>query len=82
MLILFSAEETPFFSQCINIFSVVKIPAAEDSPAFTVEAIVDPASREAQKLAPILQILQAVANVDVRVYMNSKEQLSDMPVTR
>lgn len=63
-------------------YSVVKIPAAEDLPAFTVEAIVDPASREAQKLAPILQILQGVANVDVRVYMNCREQLSDMPVKR
>ncbi|XP_076453817.1 UDP-glucose:glycoprotein glucosyltransferase 1-like isoform X2 [Babylonia areolata] len=63
-------------------YSVVKIPAAEDSPAFTVEAIVDPASREAQKLAPILQILQSVANVDIRVFMNCREQLSDMPVKR
>ncbi|KAL8598827.1 hypothetical protein ACOMHN_015406 [Nucella lapillus] len=62
--------------------SVVKIPAAEDLPAFTVEAIVDPASREAQKLAPILQILQVVANVDIRVYMNCRDQLSDMPVKR
>lgn len=62
--------------------SVVKIPAAEDRPAFTVEAIVDPASRDVQKLAPILQILKAVANVDIRVYMNCKEQLSEMPVKR
>ncbi|KAK7090839.1 UDP-glucose:glycoprotein glucosyltransferase 1-like isoform X2 [Littorina saxatilis] len=62
--------------------SVIKIPASEDSPAFTVEAIVDPVSREAQKMAPILQILKAVANVDIRVYMNCRDQLSEMPVTR
>ncbi|KAK7477135.1 hypothetical protein BaRGS_00031621 [Batillaria attramentaria] len=62
--------------------SVVKLPASEDLPAFTVEAIVDPASREAQKMAPILMILQEVANVDIRIYMNSRTQLSEMPVKR
>lgn len=61
---------------------MVKIPAAADTPAFTVEAIVDPASRAAQKMAPILHIFRNLANVDIRIYMNSRDQLSEMPVTR
>ena len=62
--------------------SVLKLSASSESPAFTVEAIVDPASREAQKMAPVLQILRAIANVDIRVYFNCRDQLSDMPVKR
>jgi UDP-glucose:glycoprotein glucosyltransferase len=61
---------------------VLKIPAQDGTPAFTVEAILDPASREAQKLSPILHTLQSVANVDIRIYFNCKEQLSEMPVKR
>lgn len=61
-------------------YSVVKIPANPKHPAFTVEAILDPLSREAQKMSSILLVLTQIANVDVRIYLNPKEKLSEMPL--
>ncbi|XP_045201595.2 UDP-glucose:glycoprotein glucosyltransferase 1-like isoform X2 [Mercenaria mercenaria] len=62
--------------------SVVKIPGNPDTPAFQIEAIVDPASSAAQKLAPILMVLKDLYNLDIRIYMNSREKLSEMPQKR
>ncbi|XP_052784039.1 UDP-glucose:glycoprotein glucosyltransferase 1-like isoform X2 [Mya arenaria] len=62
--------------------SVVKIPGNNDMPAFRIEAIVDPASIAAQKMAPILMVLKDLYNLDIRVYMNSKDKLSEMPLKR
>lgn len=63
--------------------SVVKIPVANsDQVAFDIVAIVDPVSRGAQKLGPILQVLQEVLNCNIRVFLNSVEKNSDMPVKR
>lgn len=71
--ILFSTDE----------HSVVKIPAKyTDQVAFDIVAVVDPVSRGAQKLGPILQVLQEVLNCNVRIFMNSVEKNSDMPVKR
>ncbi|KAJ3654931.1 hypothetical protein Zmor_014082 [Zophobas morio] len=62
-------------------YSVLKIPAAHaDKVAFDIVAVVDPVSRGAQKLGPILQVLQEVLNVNIRVFLNSVEKNSDMPV--
>ncbi|XP_028131393.1 UDP-glucose:glycoprotein glucosyltransferase [Diabrotica virgifera virgifera] len=61
--------------------SVIKIPPAHpDRVAFDIAAIVDPVSRGAQKLGPILQVLQEVLNCRIRVFLNSVEKNSDMPV--
>lgn len=63
--------------------SVVKIPARhQDQVAFDIVAIVDPVSRGAQKLGPILQVLQDVLNCNIRIFLNSVEKNSDMPVKR
>lgn len=63
--------------------SVVKIPAKrQNEVAFDVAAIVDPVSRGAQKLGPILQVLQDVLNCNIRMFLNSVEKNSDMPVKR
>lgn len=63
--------------------SVVKIPAPHpDQVAFDIVAIVDPVSRGAQKLGPILQVLQEVLNCNIRVFLNCVEKNSDMPVKR
>lgn len=61
-------------------YSVVKLPADSKVPAFTVEAIVDPVSTEAQKMSAILLVLKQIANVDITIFMNPKEKLSEMPV--
>lgn len=63
--------------------SVVKIPARNpDDVAFELMAIVDPVSRGAQKLGPILQILQEVLNCNIKIFLNSVEKNSDMPLKR
>lgn len=61
--------------------SVIKIPARHpDQVAFDLVAIVDPVSRGAQKLGPILQVLEEVLNCNIKVFLNSVEKNSDMPV--
>ncbi|XP_057663509.1 UDP-glucose:glycoprotein glucosyltransferase [Diorhabda carinulata] len=61
--------------------SVIKIPPSHlDRVAFDITAIVDPVSRGAQKLGPILQVMQEVLNCRIRVFLNSVEKNSDMPV--
>lgn len=63
--------------------SVLKIPARNpDQVAFDIVAIMDPVSRGAQKLGPIVQVLHEVLNCDIRVFLNSVEKNSDMPVKR
>ncbi|XP_064615079.1 UDP-glucose:glycoprotein glucosyltransferase 1-like [Liolophura sinensis] len=60
--------------------SVVHIKADVDAPTFEVEAILDPLTREAQKMAPILAVLKEVANVNIRIFMNCRDKLSEMPL--
>lgn len=61
--------------------SVVKIPARHsDEVAFELIAIVDPVSRGAQKLGPILQVLHEVLNCNIKIFLNSVEKNSDMPL--
>jgi len=45
-------------------------------------AVVDPLSRGAQKMAPIIQTLMGVANCDIKLVMNPKERLSELPLKR
>lgn len=63
--------------------SVLKIPAAHpEKAAFDIVVVVDPVSRGAQKIGPILQVLQEVLNCNIRVFLNSVEKNSDMPLKR
>ena len=62
---------------------MIKLPAADnDTTAYDVTAILDPATRAAQKYTPIILVLQSVANVNVRVFLNAREQLSELPLKR
>lgn len=64
-------------------YSVIKLPPVlPDEVAFNIVAIVDPVSRGAQKIGPILEILHEVLNCDIMVFLNSVEKNSDMPVKR
>jgi UDP-glucose:glycoprotein glucosyltransferase len=54
----------------------------ENRPVLEITAIIDPLSRSAQKLAPILQILLKVLNADLRLAMNPKQRLSELPIKR
>ncbi|PSN48119.1 UDP-glucose:glycoprotein glucosyltransferase [Blattella germanica] len=64
-----------------DIHSVVKIPPHNTSePAFDLAVIVDPVSRGAQRVGPILSVLQEVLNCHIKVYLNCVEKNSDMPL--
>lgn len=62
-------------------YSVLKIPATRpNQAAFDIAVVVDPVSRGAQKIGPILQILHEVLNCNIRIFLNSVEKNSDMPI--
>ncbi|XP_065164353.1 UDP-glucose:glycoprotein glucosyltransferase isoform X2 [Atheta coriaria] len=62
-------------------YSVIKLPPNQpEKVAFDIVAIVDPVSRGAQKLGPILQVLQEVLNCNIKLFLNSVEKNSDMPL--
>ncbi|XP_061824096.1 UDP-glucose:glycoprotein glucosyltransferase 1 [Nerophis lumbriciformis] len=60
--------------------SAVKIRPKEGDVYFDVVAVVDPVTRDAQKLAPFLTVLKSLVNVNLRVFMNCQSKLSDMPL--
>ncbi|XP_047197614.1 UDP-glucose:glycoprotein glucosyltransferase 1 isoform X1 [Hippoglossus stenolepis] len=61
-------------------YSAVKIRPKEGDVYFDVVAVVDPATRDAQKLAPLLLVLKQLVNVNLRVFMNCQSKLSEMPL--
>ncbi|XP_069069835.1 UDP-glucose:glycoprotein glucosyltransferase 1 isoform X1 [Pleurodeles waltl] len=60
--------------------SVIKLRPKEGLTYFDVVAIVDPVTREAQRLSPLLTVLRQVINMNLRVFMNCQSKLSDMPL--
>lgn len=61
--------------------SVVKLPPKQEKlPHFDIVAVLDPASRAAQKLTPILILLRQVLNCQLNLYLIPVPQHSDMPV--
>ncbi|XP_017037639.1 UDP-glucose:glycoprotein glucosyltransferase [Drosophila kikkawai] len=61
--------------------SVVKLPPKQEKlPHFDIAAVLDPASRAAQKLTPILILLRQVLNCQLNLYLIPVPQHSDMPV--
>lgn len=64
-----------------ELYSVISLPAKESSmPAFDIVAICDPVSNAAQKIAPVLLVLQEVINANIRVVLNAREKHSEMPL--
>ncbi|KAM6973039.1 UDP-glucose:glycoprotein glucosyltransferase 1 [Aplochiton taeniatus] len=61
-------------------YSAVKIHPKEQEIYFDVVAVVDPVTRDAQKLAPLLLVLKQLVNVHLRVFMNCQSKLSDLPL--
>ncbi|KAL0281658.1 UNVERIFIED_CONTAM: hypothetical protein PYX00_002578 [Menopon gallinae] len=61
--------------------SFVSIPPVDPSlPAFDIAAIVDPVSRGAQKIGPILSVLHQATNSHIRLFLNCVEKNSDLPL--
>ena len=51
-----------------------------DEPAFLLEAVIDPASRDGQRLLSIISALRQSVNIDLVIHFNCKLQLSELPL--
>ncbi|XP_067949349.1 UDP-glucose:glycoprotein glucosyltransferase 1-like [Watersipora subatra] len=60
--------------------SMISLAADTSEPAFEVIAVIEPLSRGAQKLLPILLTLQKVVNSQMMIYLNCREKLSELPL--
>lgn len=64
-------------------YTAVKLPhKSANVPFFEIFAVLDPASRGAQKLAPILILLRNIVNCNMRVLLCAVDKHSDMPVKK
>ncbi|XP_028655382.2 UDP-glucose:glycoprotein glucosyltransferase 2 [Erpetoichthys calabaricus] len=63
-----------------NKLSVIHQAPREDEVYFDVIVIVDPLTRQAQKVAHLLIVLGQVINMKLQVFMNCKSKLSEMPL--
>lgn len=55
---------------------------ADGEPTVQIVSVIDPASEQAQSWVPILKVLSELQGVDVRIFLNPKEMLSELPVKR
>lgn len=60
--------------------SLMKIEPQEEGPFIDVIAVVDPLSREAQKMSHLLIVLGRLMNMKLTMFMNCKAKLSEMPL--
>ncbi|XP_060625468.2 UDP-glucose:glycoprotein glucosyltransferase 2 isoform X2 [Anolis sagrei] len=61
-------------------YSVLKLDPQQNEPFFDVVGIVDPLTREAQKLSHLLLVLGQVVNMKLRLFMNCRLKLSEAPL--
>lgn len=60
--------------------SIIKINSQEEDMVFDVIAIVDPLTREAQKMAQLLIVLGKIINMKIKLFMNCRGKLSEAPL--
>ncbi|XP_056352423.1 UDP-glucose:glycoprotein glucosyltransferase 2 isoform X3 [Oenanthe melanoleuca] len=60
--------------------SVVKVEPQENDPFYDVIAIVDPLTREAQKMSHLLIVLKDIINMKLRLFLNCRSKLSEVPL--
>uniref|UniRef100_A0A663MQF7 UDP-glucose ceramide glucosyltransferase-like 1 n=1 Tax=Athene cunicularia TaxID=194338 RepID=A0A663MQF7_ATHCN len=60
--------------------SVIKVDPQQNEPFYDVIAIVDPLTREAQKMAHLLIVLKDIINVKLRLFLNCRSKLSEVPL--
>ncbi|KAK1147420.1 killer toxin resistant protein [Aspergillus melleus] len=69
------------FDKWNNSRSVLTVSNSED-PAITILASIDPSSETAQRWLPILKVLSELASVRVRLFLNPREQIQELPTKR
>ena len=62
-------------------YTTIKLSSSED-PTIRIVAVVDPASEAVQSWIPILQTLSQLSGVSVKIFLNPKDRLSELPVKR
>ncbi|KAM4731815.1 UDP-glucose:glycoprotein glucosyltransferase 2 [Anableps anableps] len=60
--------------------SVLHLSPRENEVFYDIVAIVDPLTREAQKISSLLIVLSQVVNVKLQVFMNCRAKLSELPL--
>ncbi|XP_077153267.1 UDP-glucose:glycoprotein glucosyltransferase 2 [Ranitomeya variabilis] len=60
--------------------SLIKVEPQEEGPFIDVVAVVDPLSREAQKMSHLLIVLGRLMNMKLTMFMNCRGKLSEMPL--
>ncbi|KAM9804857.1 UDP-glucose:glycoprotein glucosyltransferase 2 [Neosynchiropus ocellatus] len=60
--------------------SVLHLPPRENEVYYDVVAVVDPLTRQAQKMSHLLIVLSQVVNVRLQIFMNCRGKLSEMPL--
>ncbi|PYH97017.1 UDP-glucose:glyco protein glucosyltransferase [Aspergillus ellipticus CBS 707.79] len=69
------------FNRWNDSLSAITVSSSED-PAITIVASIDPTSEVTQKWLPILKVLSELASVRVRLVMNPREELKELPTKR
>ncbi|OOF95944.1 glycosyltransferase family 24 protein [Aspergillus carbonarius ITEM 5010] len=64
-----------------NLRSAITVSTSED-PAITIVASIDPTSEVAQRWLPILKVLSELASVRVRLVLNPREEIKELPTKR
>ncbi|GMF72060.1 unnamed protein product [Aspergillus oryzae] len=79
-------ESTPdvrmnLFDKWNDSHSVVTVSNSEDA-AITIVASIDPTSEVAQRWLPILKVLSELASVRLRLFLNAREEIQELPIKR
>ncbi|KAI2745633.1 CAZyme family GT24 [Penicillium roqueforti] len=79
-------ENTPDFRMDVSgkwrtEHSVITISNSDD-PTIHVGVSLDPASEVAQRWSPILKVLSELSGVQLKIFLNPKEELTELPVKR
>ncbi|KAL4808818.1 UDP-glucose:glycoprotein glucosyltransferase-domain-containing protein [Aspergillus unguis] len=76
-----SDARVKFFNNWKDSSSVITVPGPED-PAITIAAALDPTSEMAQRWLPILKALAEMDGVRLKLFMNPREELRELPIKR
>ncbi len=65
---------------CVYVCSGLQLSARDPERSLRMVAVLDPLSPDTQHLAPVLQTLHAALSLELSVYFNPVEKLSELPV--
>ncbi|KAL4785908.1 UDP-glucose:glycoprotein glucosyltransferase-domain-containing protein [Aspergillus varians] len=70
-----------FFNEWTDSGSVITVSGPAD-PTITIAASIDPTSETAQKWLPILQALAELHGVKLKLFMNARDEIKELPIKR